>query len=63
VSAARKAISESIILRSFKKCCISSVLEGSEGDILWEDDSEDKYDSDWVTDNYSVMSDDGESEE
>jgi len=34
----------------------------SEYDILWEDDGEDKDDSDWVTDN-SVMSDNGESEE
>ena len=63
VSAARKAISESIIIRYFKKCCISNVLDGSEDDILWEDDGEDKDDSDWVTDNGSVMSDDGESDE
>jgi hypothetical protein len=32
-------------------------------DILWEDDGEDKDDSDWVTDNDSVMTDDGESGE
>jgi len=34
-------------------------------DIVWEDDVEDKDDSDWVesTDNDSVMSDDGESDE
>jgi len=32
-------------------------------DILWEDDGEDKDDSDWVTDNDSAMSDDGESDE
>jgi hypothetical protein len=31
--------------------------------ILWEDDGEDKDDSDWVTDNDSAMSDDGESGE
>ena len=30
---------------------------------LWEDDDEDTDDSDWVTDNDSVMSDDGESDE
>jgi len=30
---------------------------------LWEDDGEDKDDSDWVTDNNSVRSDDGESDE
>jgi len=30
---------------------------------LWEDDGEDKDDSDWLTDNDSVMSDDGESDE
>ena len=63
VSAAWKAIPESIIVRSFKKCCISNALDGSEDDILWEDDGEDKDDSDWVTDNDSVMNDDGESDE
>jgi hypothetical protein len=37
-------------------------LDGSEDDILWVDDGEDKDDSDWVTDD-SVMSDDGEPDE
>jgi len=63
VSDAWKAIPESIIIRSFKRCSISNALDGSEDDILWEDDGEDKDDSDWVTDNNSVMSDDGESDE
>ena len=63
MSAAWKAIPESIIVGSFKKCCISNGLDGSEDDILSEDDGEDKEDSDWVTDNDSVMSDDGESDE
>ena len=63
VSAAWKAILESIIVRSFKKCCVSNALDISEDDILWEDDGEDKDDSDWVTDNDSVMSDDSESDE
>jgi hypothetical protein len=30
---------------------------------LWEDDGEDKDDSDWFTDNDSVMNDNGESDE
>ena len=63
MSAAWKAIPENIIVISFKKCCISHALDGSEDDILWEDDGEDKDDSDWVTDNDSVMSDDIESDE
>ena len=46
VSAVWKAISENIIVRSFKKCCKSNALDGSENDILWEDDGEDKDDSD-----------------
>jgi hypothetical protein len=64
-SAAWKAIPESIFVISFKKCCISNALDGSEDDIVWEDDFEDKDDSDWMesTDNDSVMSDDGESDE
>ena len=63
MSAAWKAIPESIIVRSFKKCCISNALDGPEDDILWEDGGEDIDDSDWVTDNDSVMSDAGESDE
>ena len=63
MSAARKAIPESIIGRSFKKCCISNGLDGSVDDILWEDDGADKDDSDWVTDSDWVMGDDGESDE
>jgi hypothetical protein len=47
----------------YRYYCISNALDGSEDDILWEDDGEDKDDSDWVTDNDSVMSDDGESGE
>ena len=57
------AIPESIVFRSFKKCSISNAVDGFEDDILWEDDGEDKDNSDWVTDNDSVMSDDGESDE
>jgi hypothetical protein len=65
VSAAWKAIPESIIVKSFKKCYISNALDGSEDDTVWEDNVDDKDDSDWVesTDNNSVMSDDGESDE
>jgi hypothetical protein len=65
MSAAWKAIPESIIVRSFKKCCISNALDRSEDDVVWEDDVEDKDDSDWVesTDNNSVMNDDGKSDE
>ena len=63
VSAAWKAIPESIIIRSFKKCHISNAMDGSEDDILWEDDGEDKDDTDWVKGNNSVMSDDAKSDE
>jgi hypothetical protein len=39
-------------------------LDGSKDDIVWEDDVEDKDDSDWMEsmDNSSFMSDDGESD-
>ena len=52
-----------VIARSFKKRSISKALEGSEDDILWEDDGDYKDGSDWVTDSDSVMSDDGKSDE
>jgi hypothetical protein len=38
-------------------------LDGSEDDILWENDGEVKDVSDWMTDNDSIMSDDGEYDE
>jgi hypothetical protein len=44
-----EVIPASVIVRSFKKCCVSNALDGSEDDILWEDDGEDEGDSDWVT--------------
>ena len=44
----------------FQEVLHKQCLDGSEVDILWKDDGEDKDDSDWVTDNDSVMSDDGE---
>jgi hypothetical protein len=48
-----------------KKCCISNALDGSEDVIVWEDDLEDKDDSDRVEsmDHDSVMSDDGKCDE
>ena len=51
------------IVRSFKTFCINNALDGSEDDILWEDDGKDKDDSDWLTENDSLMSDDSESGE
>jgi hypothetical protein len=38
-------------------------LDGPEDDILWEDNGEDKDDSNWVTHKEYVMIDDGESDE
>jgi hypothetical protein len=52
-----------VVVRTFKKYCISKTLDGCEDDILWEDDGEDKDDSDWLTDSASAMSDDSESDE
>ena len=48
---------------AFQLPAVQTHRSWSEDDILWEDDGEDKDDSDWVTDNDSVMSDDSESDE
>jgi hypothetical protein len=47
------------------RCCVQECLNNGMfcSRILWEDDGEDKDDSDCVTDNDSVMSVDGESGE
>jgi hypothetical protein len=34
-----------------KKCCISNAFDGSEDDIVWEGDVENKGDIDWVEKN------------
>lgn len=41
VSAAWHKIPEVIVQRSFKKCCITNALDGSEDDILWENHDND----------------------
>ena len=30
-----------LVEKSFKKCCISNALDGTEGDLLWDDDEDD----------------------
>jgi len=55
MSAAWKTIPESIIVSSFKKCCISNALDGSEDDILWEDDGEDKDDKYYILYNIYII--------
>jgi hypothetical protein len=47
----------------FQEVLHKHALDGSEDDILLKDDGEDKDDSDRVTVNDSVMSDDGEFDE
>jgi hypothetical protein len=39
-------ISSESILAGFKKCCISSCLDGTEDDILWQDAEDENDDSD-----------------
>jgi hypothetical protein len=39
-------ISSKSILAGFKKCCISSALDGTEDDILWQDVEDENDDSD-----------------
>lgn len=53
VSDAWKAIRPEIVEKSFKKCSISNALDGTEDDILWEDNLAGNSDSD------SVVSTDG----
>ena len=41
VSESWKDIEPNMIMRSFKKCGISNSLDGTEDNILWQDDDED----------------------
>ena len=35
------SVSEAIIIKGFKKCCLSNAMDGSEDDIIWQDDISD----------------------
>jgi hypothetical protein len=37
------------------KCCISNALDESKDDIVWEEDVEDKDDSDWVESTVTIQ--------
>ena len=55
----RTRIQSALVFTDFLK---KKLVRGSNPHI-WEDDGEDKDDSNWMTDNDSVMSDDGETDE
>jgi hypothetical protein len=64
VSVVWKAIPDSFIVISFKKCSISNALHGSKDDIVWQHDVEDKRNSDWLECiNNDSVSEDGKSDE
>ena len=43
-------IDAAIIIKAFKRCCISNALDGSEDDALYEEDSDSKDDTDPLAD-------------
>ena len=54
-----------MIVKSFKKCCISSALDGSKDDVLWNDTEDDgERGNEWTSKEDSSMdnSDDSSSE-
>lgn len=61
VSKAWKKVDPSIIQKSFKKCCISNALDGTEDDLLWQ--SEDDHSSSEDEEKRSDDSEDQESED
>jgi hypothetical protein len=34
-------ISPEVIVKGFKKCCISTAMDGTDNDLLWSDNEED----------------------
>ena len=51
-----EGVDTAIIIKSFKKCCISNALDGTEDNILFEDDSDSDNESD--TDPFADIDDD-----
>ena len=65
VSSAWTSIPAELVAKSFKKCCISNTLDGTEDSLLWDDDNEDDGDVDDPSSDYlpSDSDDAGEDEE
>ena len=58
-----KSIPAELVAKSFKKCCISNALDGTEDDFLWDDEDDSDVD-DSGSDNFTSDSDDaGEDED
>ena len=58
------SIPAELVAKSFKKCCISSTLDGTEDDLLWDDDKDDSDVDDPSSDCLPLDSDDdGEDED
>ena len=36
-----QCVSPEVIVKGFEKCCISSAVDGTDGDMLWNDNVED----------------------
>ena len=49
-------VDQAIVAKSFKKCCISSTLDGTEDDILFEDESDIDLFADIEDDHYDNIS-------
>ena len=52
-----------LVAKSFKKCCISNILDGTEDDLLWDDDEDDSDVNDSSSDHLPLDSDDADEEE
>ena len=38
ISSARTSIPAELVAKSFKKCCISNALDGTDDNLLWDDE-------------------------
>jgi hypothetical protein len=57
-----QCISPEVTVKGFKKCCISSTVDGTDDDMLWNDSEEDWYVMNECEEDESTYCEDGESD-
>ena len=60
INRARNGIPQDLIEKSFKSCGIANALDGSEDDVVWEEENEETEDAEEIIDNEFEIDSEGE---
>ena len=60
INCAQNGIPQDLIEKSFKSCGIANALDGSEDDVVWEEENEETEDAEEIIDNEFETDSEGE---